>query len=130
MTNLDGRDKRRAFTRTQQNEILAQQGMRCAGDHCGHAPLDPRAKHFHHMKAWADKGKTTVSNGAALCPKCHTLVEHQARLKKIESNGAAKKDSAKQNTTKIGKVAPAKKRKRKAPFADELGPYGTFFDER
>lgn len=75
------RDKRRAFTQTQKNEILHQQDNKCAK--C-HKKLDPRAIEFDHVKGWAAQGRTVIQNGAALCPTCHTLKTHNDRLTNIE----------------------------------------------
>jgi len=84
------RDKRRAFTRTQKNEILAQQNNKCAK--C-HKPLDMRTVEFDHKKGWADRGRTVTQNGQALCPHCHKLKTHKSRLKKIEKKRKPKKES-------------------------------------
>jgi nitrate/TMAO reductase-like tetraheme cytochrome c subunit len=75
------RDSRRTFTRTQKNEIWAQQSGKCAK--C-HKKLDPRTVEYDHVKPWAARGKTVVVNGAALCSKCHKLKTHNTRLKKID----------------------------------------------
>lgn len=91
----DGRDKRRAFTKTQQNEILYQQNNKCA---ICQKPLDPRAIQYDHHKGWADKGRTVTRNGRALHPTCHAIKTHDDRLAKIEGKKkpvAAKKPVAK-----------------------------------
>lgn len=75
------RDYRRSFTRTQKNEIWAQQKGKCAK--C-HKPLDPRTVEYDHGRPWSAGGKTTVKNGRALCPGCHKLKTHKERLKKVE----------------------------------------------
>lgn len=75
------RDSRRIFTRTQKNEIWAQQGGKCA--RC-HKPLDPRTVEYDHGKAWSDGGSTLIKNGRALCPECHRLKTHKERLEKVE----------------------------------------------
>jgi 5-methylcytosine-specific restriction endonuclease McrA len=72
------RDSRRAFTRTQKNEILYQQDGKCAK--C-HKKLDPRAIEFDHKKPWASGGRTITQNGRALCPECHKIVTHAKRLR-------------------------------------------------
>lgn len=77
----NGRDKRRAFTKTQKNEILHQQNMKCAK--CKNK-LDPRAIDFDHKKPWADKGRTVTENGRALCKNCHGIVTHKTNLKKVD----------------------------------------------
>lgn len=79
-----GRDSRRGFTRTQEKEIWAQQNGKCGGTACHHCKLDPRTTEYHHIKGWADKGKTIVKNGKALCANCHTLEGHHSRLKKTD----------------------------------------------
>jgi recombinational DNA repair protein (RecF pathway) len=79
---LEGRDKRRAFTQTQKNEILYQQDGKCA--HC-HEKLDLRVVEFDHVEPWAANGRTVTQNGAALCPLHHRIKTHNDRLKKIEN---------------------------------------------
>ncbi|MFH1473339.1 MAG: HNH endonuclease signature motif containing protein [Candidatus Aenigmatarchaeota archaeon] len=74
-----GRDKRRSFTRSQKNEILYQQGNKCA---ICHKPLDPRDIEYDHKKPWASGGRTITINGRALCGSCHNKVSHKTRLKK------------------------------------------------
>jgi len=78
------RDARRAFTKTQKDEILYQQNNRCAGTECKHKKLDPRAIHYHHIKSWSENGRTITTNGAALCPTCHALSHHKENLKKVD----------------------------------------------
>jgi len=78
------RDTRRTFATTQKSEILHQQDGRCAGIHCHHKKLDPRAIYFHHGKAWASGGRTIVQNGYALCPLCHKLATHKQQLTKVD----------------------------------------------
>ena len=85
------RDTRRAFTRTQKNEIWAQQNGNCAK--C-HDPLDPRAVEYDHKKGWADRGKTVVINGQALCSNCHKLKTHKQRLKEIDKKRKASKNKS------------------------------------
>jgi recombinational DNA repair protein (RecF pathway) len=97
------RDPRRAFTQTQKNEILYQQNNRCAK--C-HDPLDPRAKHFHHIKGWAAGGRTVTVNGAALCPTCHAKTEHNERLNKVDRTSKTIK-------AKTRKSSPAQKKKKR-----------------
>jgi nitrate/TMAO reductase-like tetraheme cytochrome c subunit len=75
------KDTRRTFTQTQKKEILAQQGFKCA--RC-HRKLDV-AYHFHHAKAWAVGGETTVKNGRALCANCHERISHKERLKNVDT---------------------------------------------
>jgi hypothetical protein len=78
------RDTRRAFTKTQKDEILYQQNNRCAGNDCNHKKLDPRAIHYHHIKSWSESGRTITTNGAALCPTCHAISHHKENLKKVD----------------------------------------------
>lgn len=75
------RDTRRSFTKTQKNQIWAQQNGKCAK--CKKS-LDPRTVEYDHKKGWADKGQTVVVNGQALCANCHKIKTHNSRLKKIE----------------------------------------------
>lgn len=86
-TKKAGRDSRRTFTRTQKNEIWAQQNGKCAK--CKNQ-LDPRATEYDHKKGWADKGQTVTVNGQALCANCHKKKTHKDRLKKIENKGKKK----------------------------------------
>lgn len=83
-----GRDKNRSFKQSQKNEILYQQGGKCAK--C-HKQLDPRDIEFDHKKAWADKGRTVTENGRALCGSCHNIVTHGQRLGKAEGKSEKKK---------------------------------------
>lgn len=89
------RDSRRAFTRTQKNEILSQQNNKCA--RC-HKRLDMRDVHFHHKKPWADKGRTITQNGRAVDGSCHNIITHQDRLKKIEGKKKTTKRKGKTTT--------------------------------
>lgn len=75
------RDSRRSFTQTQKHEILKKQNYKCAK--CGDK-LDLISTHFHHKKPWAEGGRTVVSNGLALCTKCHSGATHKERLKKVD----------------------------------------------
>lgn len=85
---VESKDKRRAFTRTQRNEILQQQRMKCA---VCHKALEPIAIHFHHLKEWSANGPTVVKNGAAVCPTCHVKETHKQNLKKIDKPKTEKK---------------------------------------
>jgi nitrate/TMAO reductase-like tetraheme cytochrome c subunit len=75
------KDTRRTFTKTQKNEILAQQDNKCA--EC-QQKLDPRATEFDHKKPWASGGRTIVVNGRALCANCHKIASHKHRLKQVD----------------------------------------------
>jgi predicted restriction endonuclease len=87
------RDKRRAFTQTQKNEILHQQDNKCA---ICHKKLDPRAIEFDHRKEWSASGKTIIRNGAALCPTCHRIKTHNSRVKKIDKPQKERKLASKE----------------------------------
>lgn len=78
--NQTEKDTRRSFTATQKKEILAQQDFKCAS--C-RRKLGV-AYHFHHAKAWAVGGETTVKNGRAVCANCHEKISHRERLKNVE----------------------------------------------
>ena len=59
------------YTPTQRLKIFARANGRCENPACG-VKLDPKnweADHFHPR--WL-KGKSTISNGKALCPECHS----------------------------------------------------------
>jgi len=88
--NQPKRDSRRAFTRTQKNEILYQQDNKCA--RC-HKKLDPRAVQFDHAKPWASGGRTIKRNGRALCGECHDIITHNQRLKKTDKRRKKKRSS-------------------------------------
>ena len=77
------RDQRRTFTRTQKNEIWAQQNGKCANAKC-RKPLDIRTVEYDHKKGWAAAGRTVLVNGQALCPNCHKLKTHKQMLRRIE----------------------------------------------
>jgi hypothetical protein len=87
----EGRDKRRSFTQSQKNQILYQQGGKCA---ICHKPLDPRTTQFDHKKAWADKGRTVTQNGRALHANCHAIKTHNDRLKKVDKRPSKKQQSS------------------------------------
>lgn len=89
-TTKPKKDTRRAFTQTQKNDILYQQDNKCASSLCHHEKLDPRATEFDHKKAWASGGRTIRENGRALCPKCHKIITHNQRLKKIDKKRPAR----------------------------------------
>ncbi len=114
-----GRDKRRAFTVVQKNEILAQQGNKCA---ICKKPLDMRAKQFDHQKGWADKGRTVTQNGRALCPNCHSIKTHDDRLAKIEGKKPAKKKPVTKKATTTMKTTA----KKKAPSMQKKSSLGLF----
>jgi len=95
------RDSRRTFTRTQKNEIWAQQNGKCA--RC-HKPLDLRTVEYDHGRAWSAGGPTRVKNGRALCPECHKLKTHEETLKKVEKRKRKKK-------TNLFEIEPIKFRK-------------------
>ena len=84
----ENRDSRRAFSQTQKKEILYQQNNKCAK--C-HKKLDPREIEFDHKKPWASGGRTITINGRALCAKCHKIVTHQDRLKKVDKKRSKSK---------------------------------------
>ena len=92
------RDKRRAFTKTQQADILYQQGNKCA---ICHKILDPRAIDFDHIKPWAASGKTIIRNGAALCPTCHRIKTHKSLVKKIDNTKTRRKLASKQKLNQL-----------------------------
>ena len=87
------RDKRRAFTITQQKAILYQQDGKCA---ICHKKLDPRAIDYDHIKEWSASGKTTIKNGAALCPNCHRIKTHKSLVKKIDNPKTQRKLASKE----------------------------------
>ena len=89
----ENRDKRRAFTATQKNDILYQQENKCA---ICHKKLDPRAIEFDHRKEWSASGKTTIKNGAALCPTCHRIKTHKSLVKKIDNPKTQRKLASKE----------------------------------
>jgi len=104
------RDSRRSFTRTQKNEIWAQQNGKCAK--C-HSRLDPRTVEYDHKKGWADRGKTVITNGQALCANCHKIKTHKSRLKKVDK----KRKTAKPKDPFSGGLFGGSSRKRpKNPF--------------
>lgn len=74
-------DSRRSFGEVQKNKILARQHYKCAK--CG-KKLNPQAKHIHHIKPWSEGGKTTVENGRALCPTCHSIETQEEILKRVD----------------------------------------------
>jgi 5-methylcytosine-specific restriction endonuclease McrA len=108
-----GRDRRRAFTRTQKNEIWAQQKGKCA---ICKKPLDPRTVEYDHGKAWANGGKTVIKNGRALCPQCHKLKTHKERLRKVDK----KRNSPSSSDSLFGKdllgTKSSRRKKSKDPF--------------
>jgi len=89
----ESRDKRRAFTQTQKNQILYQQDNKCAKCHC---KLDPRAIEFDHIKEWSASGKTIIKNGAALCPTCHRIKTHNSRVEKVDKPKKERKLASKE----------------------------------
>ncbi len=81
-TKKNTRDKKRAFSQTQKNEIWDQQNGRCA---LCHKKLKASTVEYDHGQAWSEGGKTSIDNGRALCPNCHREKHHKARLRKIEN---------------------------------------------
>ncbi len=103
------KDSRRAFTRTQKNEILAQQRSKCAK--CRKF-LDPRAIEYDHAKAWSAGGKTTIKNGRALCPTCHKLKTHKDTLSKVDK----KRTKRSPNPLNISLLSQPPRKKSQGPF--------------
>jgi predicted restriction endonuclease len=95
---VEARDKRRAFTITQKNDILHQQDYKCA---ICHRKLDIRIVEYDHVKAWSASGKTTIKNGAALCPICHRLKTHKSLVKKIDNSKMQRKLASKEHLNKL-----------------------------
>ncbi len=83
-----GRDKKRTFTQTQKKEILYAQNNKCA---ICHKPLDPRDIEYDHKTPWADKGRTKVKNGRAVCGSCHNIITHKHKLKKTDGKKSKSK---------------------------------------
>jgi 5-methylcytosine-specific restriction endonuclease McrA len=83
-----GRDKKRTFGDTQKKQILYAQNNKCA---ICHKTLDPRDIEYDHKTPWADKGRTKVKNGRAVCGSCHNIKTHNDRLKKTEGKKTTKK---------------------------------------
>ena len=79
-----GRDSRRSFNRTQQNEIWDNQHGKCAGSHCKHSRLLRSATHYDHIIPHEKGGRTEVSNGQALCATCHSIKTNKDRLEKVD----------------------------------------------
>lgn len=104
----DKKDKRRSFTQLQKKEILHQQNYKCAK--C-HKKLDIRTVEFDHIKAWAEKGKTSIKNGAALCPNCHRLKTHSHTLTKVEKKSKKKASNPFGLNLDLGLTPPKKKGK-------------------
>jgi hypothetical protein len=86
--NDSGRDKKRAFNQTQKKQILYAQNNKCA---ICHKILDPRDIEYDHKTPWADKGRTKVKNGRAVCGSCHNIKTHNDKLKKTEGKKTTKK---------------------------------------
>jgi hypothetical protein len=55
-----------------------------------HERLDPRDIEYDHKKAWADKSRTIVVNGRAVCGSCHNKITHGQQLRKAEKRSAKK----------------------------------------
>ncbi len=98
-----GRDTRRSFTAAQKKEILYQQNGKCA---ICQEKLDPRDIEYDHKKAWADRGRTIVVNGRAVCGSCHNIITHKQRLNKTEKTP---KNPAKKATNPFDFTIPAYK---------------------
>lgn len=64
------KEEPRTFSDYQKKEILKRQGYTCAT--C--PDNDWRLFEFHHKKAYAEGGETSINNGCALCSKCHTKI--------------------------------------------------------
>ena len=79
----------RYFTKSQKNEIWAQQNGLCKK--CKQR-LDPRTVEYDHKKEWSRDGRSNISNGQALCANCHKLKTHRLYLKKGNKIKRSKKD--------------------------------------
>lgn len=125
---MTSRDTRRTFTQTQKNEILQQQGGKCA---ICHEPFNFRIVQYHHIKGWAANGKTIIKNAAAVCPNCHSEITHNERLKKIDRPKTAHKLATKQSLERLTVTqlkALAKRHNIKVPSTvDKSAFFGTTY---
>ena len=65
---LDPKDENRYFTPQQRDKLFKQSGGKCQT--CG-TEISRTNFHADHIVPYRNGGKTTVSNGQALCPKCN-----------------------------------------------------------
>ena len=82
------RDAKRSFTGSQKAAIWDNQKGRCA--RCKER-LMRAAVHYDHKKPWELGGRTTVSNGQALCPNCHAVKTNEDRLKRTDKTATSSK---------------------------------------
>jgi uncharacterized Zn finger protein (UPF0148 family) len=73
-----------------------------------------RAKHFHHIKGWADGGMTVIKNGAVVCPTCHAILSHNEKIKKVDSVRSTRAKAKRTSKTKSAVKAKIKPRKKRA----------------
>ncbi len=81
--------KRTAVSTSIKNEVLKKQNYKC---YKCKKPL-PAVKHFHHKRAVAKGGKSTLGNLMALCPNCHSEIHHKEKLKKANAKARGKSKS-------------------------------------
>ncbi len=67
----DQRDPKRSATKSERQELLDDQGGRCAG--CNQ-PKNVDEVQAHHKQRHADGGPTEKFNLTALCPECHITI--------------------------------------------------------
>lgn len=80
------RDPRRAYTHTQQVQVLERQEFKCPD--CP-GVLNLRTVRFHHVIPWHEGGKTIISNCVALCPNCHATRTFRHSLGDAERSRSA-----------------------------------------
>lgn len=74
-------DTRRSFSISQRKELWHRQKGKCGV--CKHS-LNVLTAQYHHVKPWAEGGRTILENGQAVCPECHGIETHKQRLDKFD----------------------------------------------
>jgi len=82
-----GKTKRKAVSKTVQNEVMFQQDYECY--QCGEKL--PARKHFHHIKPVSEGGDNSLNNIVAVCSNCHNDAHHKIQLEKQEKKSSGGK---------------------------------------
>lgn len=107
------RDPQRNFSKKQKTNVLKKQLGKCAG--C--KKILSLAKAIgHHIKRWADGGRTSEKNCACVCKPCHDKIHHRWLRLRMRVRASAKPRSH------VGHMEDARHRARRDLHQDAAPP--------